>query len=388
MLKQTLVIPRIILIILGIIFLNSCIDNSRTIIRDRSVILKEARITPKSFVLFLPDTSGITFGGYNVDLKDSLYIRSLSYPKPTIEVYKLNSGELITSFLIDKAVDLGGVYYDAESGGYFVFENFDRKLLFVDNSGNILNQWDEFKQINVRGVGNFYSNWGFFQMVKTKDKLYFPIDISHGNHVDHENKDFINMPNLRVFSLDTQSFTSIGKVSPSNAVNDYGLSQRYTFAFDNHYFVLSPAYHSNLIKISLNSQHIEFKDDASVSSFLEIKPFRTWDEKVTNPFKSGFEETSAMMEFYRTSPLFSGIYFDPYRDLYYRSFIIPRTNERNGEAGVIVYDKDLNFQAIYSIPNHYNLNGAFVTEEGFNLLNRQEYQLDNNKLIYDAFVFD
>lgn len=361
-------------------FSNSCID--------KSITVSEATILPKTYTLLLPETSGISFGGYYTNLNDSLYIRTVSYPKTAIEVFSIQSGELIRTLPINGSGDLGGVYYDVEEGGFYVFDNYNRKLLLVDNDGNLLKEWDEFERININGVGNFYTNWGFFQIVKKDDKLYFPIDISHGNDVDNKHTDFINMPNLRVFDLKTKSFSSIGKVSPSNSIYDFGLSQRYTFAYGDNCFVISPAYHRNLIKIEYSSRNIEFIDDSLSSGFLEIKPFRTWEEKDRAPFASGLEETTAMMENYRISPLYSGIYFDPYRKLYYRTFIIPRTKERKGEAGVIVYNINLRSQAIYSIPNHYNLNGAFVTEKGLNLINRKEYQVDNSKLIFDAFVLD
>lgn len=90
--------------------------------------------------------------------------------------------------------------------------------------------------------------------------------------------------------------------------------------------------------------------------------------------------SSPTLEYFMTSPLYGGVYYDKFRDLYYRLALLP-IEQRNlnyeekdsplKQISVIVFDKDFNYLGEQKLePNKYLMFSAFVSKDGFNIQNR------------------
>ena len=118
---------------------------------------------------------------------------------------------------------------------------------------------------------------------------------------------------------------------------------------------------------------------AGSSAIDKITPFRY-------P-KSVPQNNQMVMDWYRENPSYEGIYYDKYKDLYYRIARLPNKNYKRGDFGnrkpiiIIVLDSKLNYLGEGKLPVDLNLNttNCFVTKDGFHI-----QLFDDNE---DSFTF-
>lgn len=98
-----------------------------------------------------------------------------------------------------------------------------------------------------------------------------------------------------------------------------------------------------------------------------------------------------VMGWYRENPSYEGIYYDKYKNLYYRIARLPNLNYKKGEWGnrkpvvVIVLDSDLNYLGEETLPSALNLRttNCFVSEDGFYI-----QLLDDNENCFSFCKFE
>lgn len=133
---------------------------------------------------------------------------------------------------------------------------------------------------------------------------------------------------------------------------------------------------------------------------LMIKVFAgsKYKKKAIKPFQM-IPETEQEDIAWVENPKYYGIYFDPYRQLYYRTFQFSGSYDQNGilketdakkQFSVIVLDKDFNVMKEVVFPGGiYNVYRAFVGKQGLYLLknNILNPELNEDSISIDVFDF-
>lgn len=139
----------------------------------------------------------------------------------------------------------------------------------------------------------------------------------------------------------------------------------YTTTDDNNRIIVSfPASH-DLYSFDLSSGNIDtFYGGSNEISKITSFPFRK-DKIVSNNLER---------EWYMNNPSFEGIYYDKYKELYYRIARLPQPEFQNSKENIkptiiIIFDKKLNYLGEYHLPEHliYIPSNSFVTKEGLNI---------------------
>jgi hypothetical protein len=120
-----------------------------------------------------------------------------------------------------------------------------------------------------------------------------------------------------------------------------------------------------------------------------------WEKTVADPIPFGEMSNEEKRFFTANNPFYYKIYFDPYRDLYYRLSSPPRSNSNEDDFHYVnhnkilvsVLDKDLRHISDFFLlkENVYNVGFSFVTSEGlwisYNSKNQTDEQFIKGDLI-------
>lgn len=358
-----------------VLFLYSCSEKN-----ERPVVFE---ITPKAYTLSLPDSSGLTIAGFAADLDRNEYLRTIPSPPQRIERYSLEDGALKEVIHTQTSTISGVLHYN---DGFLVFDNHTHHLMHLDGTGQVIGSYAELEDSPVPGLAPVYANWANAPMMRHGDSVFFGAALASGIAFDHNHPDFLNLGVVRVFDLQQKHFSWLGQVSPGNRIEDYGNGHRYTATFAKDQLVISPGFSTELMRVTIPDGNTSVVTYRKWELDELLTPYRLWKDMEGSDYIASVEDAHAMIEHYRITPSFVNILYDQFRDLFYRLLIIPRTDERQGEMKILVYDGDLNYLGDYNLPNHYTTWGAFVSNKGLNLINRQDYKENSSKLVFDAFV--
>lgn len=340
-------------------------------------------INHNTYSLSLPDSSGMSIAGFAVDLDRMEYLRTIQSSPQRIECYSLEDGSLKKVVHV-KTAEIAGVLKYGED--FLVFDNDTRHLMHLDVNGQVLDTYAELEELPVPELAPVYTSWTNVPMVRLGDSVFFAATLAAGSSFDHRHPMFMKLGVVRVFDLHKKKFSWLGQISPGNQTEDYGFGHRYTVAVGKGELVISPGFSNELMRVSLSDGSNSIVENKKSDHDRLLTPFRTWKENQSTNYIASEAEANAMIEHFRITPSFVNIIYDPFRDRFYRILIIPQTIERPGEMRIAIYDETLNYIGECSIPNHYTTTGAFVSEKGLNLINRQEYQMDQSVLVFDSFV--
>lgn len=163
----------------------------------------------------------------------------------------------------------------------------------------------------------------------------------------------------------------------------------YTTTCDKDKILISfPASH-DLYSYDLSDGEIEIYYGGS-NEIIEITSF---------PFrKNKIVSSNLEREWYMNNPSFEGIYYDKYKELYYRIARLPQSDFHNSKENlkptiIIIFDNNLNYLGEYHLPEHmiYVPSNSFVTKEGLNIqiltenedeLSFMQYSFQNNTSDY------
>jgi hypothetical protein len=132
-----------------------------------------------------------------------------------------------------------------------------------------------------------------------------------------------------------------------------------------------------------------------VASFEANPP---WDKVKADDIPFGYMSSEQKQAFMRENPFYYKIYFDPYRNLYYRLSSPPRPNATEQDFHYVNYnricltvlDKDLQVLDHLFLPkeNVYNVGFSFVTSEGLWISYNGANQDDENWIKGDLIKID
>jgi hypothetical protein len=121
---------------------------------------------------------------------------------------------------------------------------------------------------------------------------------------------------------------------------------------------------------------------AGSAAIKEIKPYS----------KTQVLESSESYRYEATTGAYTAIFYDPYRQMYYRFAFLPvediatQPSVFYGRTAIIMLDH--NFQKVgeYVLPKGYNHLMSFVGKAGLYIASREKYGQDENFLTFDIFV--
>lgn len=153
---------------------------------------------------------------------------------------------------------------------------------------------------------------------------------------------YSNRPVVSIFSMDSNSQRFVVNYPEQYKEYNWGGSFTYRmpyFCYNNNELIISfPASHE-LIKYSIATkrQSSYYSGSAIING---IKPFH---------IKKSIDDKSFVWSWYMSNPSYEGVFYDKYRNLYYRIARLPDTNYKDGERGnnkpvvVIVMDSKLEY---------------------------------------------
>jgi hypothetical protein len=119
---------------------------------------------------------------------------------------------------------------------------------------------------------------------------------------------------------------------------------------------------------------IVYRYSYSENKVTSVEANPPWKKTVADPIPFGEMSTEQKQAFMADNPFYYKIYFDPYRNLYYRLSSPPRPNSPEPDFHYVKYnticltvlDKDLQVLDHLFLPkeNVYNVGFSFVTSEG------------------------
>lgn len=132
-----------------------------------------------------------------------------------------------------------------------------------------------------------------------------------------------------------------------------------------------------------------------VTSVEAIPP---WKKTVADHIPLGEMSTEEKQAFMADNPFYYKIYFDPYRNLYYRLSSPPRPNSNEDDFHYVNYnkilvsvlDKDLRHISDFFLPkeNLYNVGFSFITSEGLWISYNSKNQTDEQFIKGDLITID
>jgi len=337
--------------------------------------------------------------------------------------YTLNLKKCIT-FSLDTLTDYGTPclqYFENNNKNYIAYQNERYNSIYIYNYDNK----EKYKILKIqkggaKGVGvmnGFYvHNFDSIFIPSQTNKCLYLVDIN-GNIIDKykypskTKNDFINLKfetrnqpiyiNKKLFSpnysdnfqsvildLNTQNWlqnTTRPITYQKGFFGSPNLYQCYRTYNENtnHFYYSFPI--DNYIYT--NTENNDAKFYAGSYLFDDIEPMST------NPFKIAFQNSD---RFFRQSPSYAGIFYDKYRNLYYRLAELPVSNENidaNDELirgfknyTIIILDEKLKKVGEYIMPKYTNGSGmVFISKDGLNILNFKKSNKNEDRMYFDLF---
>lgn len=318
-------------------------------------------------------------------------ISFINYPTNMIYMYDYSNGLLVDTIRYDKEVNngVGEVqgYYFLNSDSIFVYQYGSSVIHLTNCKGEIL--WTK----------------ALFENFKRKEKMMYPdpylmtnnpMKYVDGNLIlngfisgetSYETKE--NRPVTMLYNIDESSLEFLNHYPIQYVEYNWGggLTHRLPYTgLDNkgNLLISFPADH-NLWRCNLISNRTDSL--YAGSEMIEyIKPYATSKEEVS------IMDEYRVFEWYMNTPSYEGVFYDKYRELYYRIARLPDTNYKIGNRGnnkpiiIIVLDSQLHYLGEEILPpakeGNYRINNCFVSKDGLNI---QVLTDDEDKLIFEQY---
>lgn len=336
-----------------------------------------------NYVFNLPETTGyyVEFNYVN-DLADE-YIRVCNEPTPVIEVYSLKTGDLTCSIRPDVS-ELGSVL-KVDGDNFWIFDTYKRQLQLINSDGKVLVRRNEMETTPKNGLSAFFGNSQGSPLILHDAKVFTVFSFLDNPDTNPKADGFLNQGIIRVFDTKKNEFSWIGGLTPKIKRYSYGQLHRYSCIKAKHYIIVSSCFSMEKAVYDLK-KNVFFYSHIRDTIYQDlIKPFASWERNWWN-VKRTIDDEKVSRHFI-DNPRFSYILYDEFRDIFYQFVYFPQTKTTRGKTEVLVLDNTLEFKKKYIFDDKYTTLGAFVTKDGLSMLNRDQYNKDDSKLVFDTFSF-
>jgi len=312
-------------------------------------------------------------------------VKDLKKNSSYIEYYNLKSGKLTKRVTLPNSIGASSFTVDNE-GGFWVFDEDSLRFLHIvkDELKYTVRQ-DVLTATPVDGYGNYFVFLDFSPLIYYKGRIYVVNAIARNYEVklgDLTKTGFIN-----VFTPKYGSLKYAATIPKSFQKNDYGYYGRYSTALNHNKIIIAPQYSNEIMIYDLDKEILTSVQGTVRSKFDQVvKPidFKQFNKKVEDMSRA--EIHAFRQKHYSENSGFVAILYDPNRKIYYRLLPIKGLS-RSYSLSVVVLDDKFNYLTHRDLGSKYKFEGAFVSKEGLQLLNHQEYLKDNSKLTFDLISF-
>lgn len=334
-----------------------------------------------SLVLKLDETT--TLDSYYLQLLDDGRIAYLNRIKNNIVFFDATgsiSGKIDIPNVRDlNSSQLSGFYYVNEDS--IVVEDGYNYISFYNEDARITNKYlftnlDKLKSVKEASIINLTKS-PFF---KRNNNLYFNT-INYGSF-EHQLMSFMNLGNGEVDYLDIYYPDSYDEGYWNHPIY---LDLSYAYNPSKDIIVFSYGNNKNLFVYDF-ATNLMNEIDVPKSNFITIEG-PIFNYKPTPADREAYEEKVDASSYYHS------IYYDQYKDLYYRftaSGVVNAENLKPNEPKIRKYslcviDNQFNVLAEYPLPvDKYNLQLVFVNEEGLHI--KREHSSED-EIVFDVFSF-
>lgn len=374
------VINKLALVLICSLWFWSCRES------EKLKVVFKTTIQPK----FISTSNSLgQFYYFNQVRNDSLFLFN-SY-NHSLEVVDLRVDSIIHSFQFDfnglNAIsDISSFYFHNQDSIFLVEENFS--IVLAKGNGEVMKKYSDFDNSFDAGErSKLYANQPSFRFAS---QLIFSPE--HDELVLYY-MSFDQPEKKRIFasySLESEESRSLpihypekyqgrrldlSKLFLTSATMD---EKGFAYTFSGSPKVFRYDYHQNKVS-SVEVSPPWDKAEADLVPFGEMN----WEEKQT---------------FMANNPFYYKIYFDPYRDLYYRLGSPPRPNSNEEDFHYVNYnkilisvlDKDFRHISDFFLPkeNFYNVGFSFVTSEGLWISYNSKNQNDEQFIKGDLLILE
>jgi len=337
-------------------------------------------VKPNSYVFYLPKSSGFRPQASSVDFERDEYTRTINLPRAGLEIYKLSDGKL-KQYIPIEAQKLGA-FIRVSDDRLWIFDSHQRRYLFVDGRGTIIKAVDEMDKEYDGELAATYPDWQFNPLTLHNGKIYCVSGLFlYDKKVKPKSDRFQNQGMIRVFDTQVNQLSWTATNTNKGLKYNFGYINRYTYTRSKDHLVISPAFSNELLVLNLKNGYAFYPHIKDTLYNGLIQPIASWEKYI--PLKD-----PAIMKHYYANAQFVGIMYDQFREQYYRFLVLPKNNAGQHETKVIILDKYLERVSTHTLPIQYRLDGAFIDEQGLNLLNYDRYLDDYNQLVFDTLLFE
>lgn len=215
-----------------------------------------------------------------------------------------------------------------------------------------------------------------------KDKLYCGGFVSGENLIETtENRPVIT-------AVDYNNKNKAYRVNYPKQYADYnwagGFAYRMPFFdLDSSSLIVSFAADHHLARVNL----VDETNESYYAGSSKIEHIKSFPQSKTRPINE-----DEMFDWYMSNASYEGVFYDRYRQLYYRIARLPSKNHVSGTRQnnkpiiIVVLDKNLKYLGEVSLPKEirYHTSNCYVSKEGFNI---QVLTDDENKLTFYQYLF-
>lgn len=326
------------IIVLG---LHSCKDESK-------------KILVKSDFISIPLIDGYSDVNIGLDYNEYKNVKCLSYltlnletKKEEVLFYDLKTQKLVYKLSFDKEKGFSRSiqgYKFLDKNTIIATNFFNDSLYLTDGNTNIkyatlFNYEDE---INRQKISKVISNSNT-PFIKKEELLFFSPRLTY-----LKKEDLYKKPIFYNYNFESRKFTAINFCFPKEYIDSNTFNHEFSYCYNEKNIVISPS-HSNEIWITdLN--------------FKEIKKISAKSEKYRK-FNVFTDKNKSMQEFLHdkcSNTYYYGMYFDKYRNVYYRVCFPGR-------------DIDLNDKNLAKESNYPKCMSIIVLDEGFNKIGETHF---------------
>lgn len=335
------------------------------------------KINESSYVLELGADQSYQSVFVKYDEKREELYRVVKMPKPTVEIFNLNTGKLKRK-VSPKLKSINSIAIIRDNG-FWTFED-NRTFVHFDLLGNIIKEIKEQEPVAKNGLPSYFIDFDFNPLILFKSNLYLAGSFMQFEKLNHQSFSYTNHGVIRSLDLSNDKLNWKASLPASTMKNNYGYLNRYSMAKNGTKLVVSPYF----------SDEIQIYDLISNKTYFPVQKENKYSKLVV-PFspisdKKSWEPDSLYKHFV-SNYRFIGILYDQYRDIYYRFLVHPNNGFNDPNYTILILDNVFKMIGGYELPEEYVINGAFVSKKGLNLVDYQSYKRDDSKLIYHSFLF-
>lgn len=350
----------------------------------------EYSLTKISSIKFEIDTTlGVTNQSISVFENDeSEYVSIFNGFDGSIHYFDYGTGEQVRKQLFDRdgPDGIGTIsnmgHYIHNEDSILIFNHWEQTVSIFDSNSRLVNK------ISMANIDRMATNMilvsSSLSPFLNGHLLYVPFESSGDRYSEMDNFAIVNLLSEKVTTalgpnpfLDTAFY---GPLTPYSKSVDYNREAER--------LVVSSAKDPHLRLYDLNDLSF-IESHETPSKFLD--KFESFPKKSSEPpfYGYGYKELASQTNM---KGLFTSVIHDPFREVYYRFFLLPRTEEqyqkraKGMQFSVVILDN--NFEKIGEtlLPEGvYGLNLHFLNKEGLHLVNLEEYAKDEDHIVFDVY---